>query len=703
MIRSFVLLLLLAGPAAAQERIRVISGEHPGFSRLVLTPPRALDWRIDPEEGGYRLVLDGRVGFDLSEIFRRIPRARLLAVEPAGPGALRLRTAPDVPADGFIAEDRRSIVIDLGDPTPGSLPAPVSVSATAAEGARLYRPLLPPLADVGIFWRDRPLPAPAAAADTEGGGGGQRSAASGPAPEAIVVSPASAADQTPRARPEERAQAVEKELLDQLARAAVQGLITIDPSALPKLPGAEPLPAVLPDVTSALDARAAPVAAETSMDRALGRPARPEVSPQAHACLADDAIDVAAWSDDRPYVEQLADHRTEVMADLDAVDPAKILAMARFQIAQGFGAEARALLAGYPQAGTPLVRGLLEQMARIVDGAAPAEGPLSDQAGCAGLVAPWAALAGQGDPRDLAPRGAILRGLSGLPLGLRRQIAPGLAERFLSSGDAEAARIIRDALYRAPGTAGAAAEMLAARVEAGDGEQAAAEGRLATLSRGEEPLSGAALVALIDQRLSAGEPVAPGDIALAQARAFAARGTADGIALRQAALRALVAGGRIDEAFAERDIARDEAPPASWSTLDHGLVAAIAAQPDEVAFLTAAFRALPQIEALPASDPLRPAIAERLRAAGFPDRATAIEGPAAAEAAAPPPVAADAAPDAPASAAPPAALPPAAAPSLREGRDALAASRSTREAIAAALGQTAAQAGGVQQTATNSP
>ncbi|MEI4471365.1 hypothetical protein [Frigidibacter sp. MR17.24] len=714
MIRALLLMIgvLVAAPALAQDRVRVLSGEHAGFSRLVLTPSRAIGWQLEPETGGYRLRLDRPAEFDADGVFDRIPRQRLIGLQQDPDGSLHLRTPPGTPAESFLADDRRSIVIDLSDAT-GVTEASETAAAPRTSTTGRYRPELPPLPDVGVFWRGL-VPSPRGPVPAAG------ATAAEPAPAAVPD--ARAGDAPPMASIAERAMGVERDLLDQLARAAAQGLIAVDPNQLAGPPSNEPppgldaLPEALPDRGAPEAERSAPVEAETSVDRALGTLVSRKISPAARVCLPDSTFDVAAWSDDRPFAEQLGALRAKVVSDADRPDPGAVLDLARFYVAQGFGAEALELMRAFPPAAPRETEraAVLRQMARLVDGLPAGPGPLDEQTGCDGSGAAWIALAAAGDPRDAAPRAAVLRGIAAMPLALRRQFGPLLAERFLAIGDTDAVQVIRDSIARAPGDPGQAAEMLAARIDLGDGNAAAAARRLAPIGRTDTPMAPEAQLQMLTARLDAGQPIDPRDILLAQSQAFTNRGSDLGLSLRRVAMRALAVQDRIEELFAEHDQALAELPEARRPEADRALVAAVAVTASEVPFLEAAFRAMPEVEALGPGDPLRETVAARIESAGFTDRAemlraaqpaagmsalgTGTEGEAGVANAPAGPYDAVAPqieepPEAgigPTEAAP---VPPP-APTLAASRETLAASQATRDAILEALRRTGATEGG---------
>ena len=83
------------------------------------------------------------------------------------------------------------------------------------------------------------------------------------------------------------------------------------------------------------------------------------------ACLADAALDVGDWATARsPGRAQRAALRARLVGEFDRPDAEALRALARFYVRTGFGAEARALLAGFPE-----VEGL-DDRALIVDLAA---------------------------------------------------------------------------------------------------------------------------------------------------------------------------------------------------------------------------------------------------------------------------------------------------------------------------------------------
>ncbi len=126
MIRAGLLALLLLFPATLRAEIsQVFSGEHAGFSRLVIQLPAPAPWILGKTIAGFELrIADPALELDTTRIFSRIPRSRITNVGQPGPGRLSISLGCDCPVDSFELRPGR-IVIDVRDgpdPSPGKLP-----------------------------------------------------------------------------------------------------------------------------------------------------------------------------------------------------------------------------------------------------------------------------------------------------------------------------------------------------------------------------------------------------------------------------------------------------------------------------------------------------------------------------------------------------------------------------------------------------
>jgi hypothetical protein len=253
-------------------------------------------------------------------------------------------------------------------------------------------------------------------------------------------------------------------------------------------------------------------------------------------------------------------------------------------------------------------------MAHILDDqAAPSGSPFAGQIDCTGSVALWATLAepilkpGQGPDAQ-----SVALAFSSLPLHLRRHLGAPLAEKMLSIGDISTAQMIRDAIWRAPGAAGPAAEILEAQLDRERGNLQDAAKTLGTLHKAGGPTAPLALIDLVDTQLEMGQSVDKATIVELGAHLHENQGTELQAPLVRAEMLALASTGDFDAAF-------NRIPRADAADVE-GLWAMLAGKGQDSALLTHAV--LPQDSPVPPLDnALRKSIADRLLGLGFADEA----------------------------------------------------------------------------------
>lgn len=676
-------IVLAMGPGLAQESgwqdIRVRSGEHPGFSRLVIEPPARTDWRFGRVEGGYALDL-GRAdaGYDLSRVFGPITRARIadlrqdpqtgrltlllgcachatvtvhrgnwLIIDVApGPAAGTSPFEAALPAATLVrapvpAPQNRAVVSPAPAPAaiapPGPPPVPLPSSAPLPAGSATAVPLLPgqsggmvALAD-GTGWRPDPWAGvwrdsfgmlPLGGAEVPPVGQDQ-----GTAPSATPAAPHTARDR-PAPSAAERVADQEALLLEELARAASQGLLEANLPALDRalgrdVPAPAPEPAEAPPEPAPQDH--VRMEAESSIDRDTRayRSGRTATSDGV-ACLPDALFDLAAWGGDSTPAEGISDRRKALVGEFDRPDSGAVMELARYYLYLGFGAEARAVIRAFlPESPDAQV---LSDLAVVLDGTDDGlpgglPGRLAGQASCGGRVALWSTLAEGGPHRGDTPNtSALIAAFDELPLHLRRQLGPSLIARFLAAGDEETALVLRNAIARAPGDHGAAldlAEMRLAHAQGADFDP----GRVEALIAADDALAPEAYAAFLEAELAQGR-VPPEAPETAAAMAFEIAETPQGAALNDLALRAILAGGDFDLAREElMRLERDRrAPdPGGWRTLAD----AITRGAGDGTFLRLVFASRGDLaQALPGHAEATP-LARRLTGLGFPDEALA--------------------------------------------------------------------------------
>lgn len=514
--RVLLVILLLAAGSLRAETVAVASGEHDGFSRIVLDLAEPTRWQLGRTADGYALRLAREdIRFDLREVFRTIPRTRLAAIwaDPAT-GDLQLGIACACHALPFEFRDD-IIVIDIrdGPPPPGS-----SFELTLAGDG------LPALAG-RLPMRPRPRPAAAMPA----GADWARMFRDSQAP-VVALPPA-------------ELQAMRESLLQQLGRSASQGLV--DMTILPTAEDAEA--GVLQG-----DLLQGHVATSFGPGVAvqMARDPAPDLTPEGDRCIEDERLAVLGWADARPFAEQLAEIRAAAVGEFDRPDPEAVERQTRFLLHFGFGAEARDTLAAF--AIQPPDAALWQTMGVIVDGGTPGpDNPFANQADCDTHAALWSVLSRPTLRLADRPRvPAVLRAFSALPVGLRRQLGPGLAERFLAIDDAASARSVRDAMLRAPGDPGDAVQLAEAQIDLRDGRPEEAIARIEAVAGDGGPLLPQAMIDLVDARLAQGVPVDPETVAALSALVEEQAEGPLGPALRRAEGLALASGGDFASAFA---------------------------------------------------------------------------------------------------------------------------------------------------------
>lgn len=464
---------LLLADAPWADPLRVRSGEHGDFTRLVVSLPDGAGWSVETGGSGASLRVDlPGVQYDTSEVFDRIPRTRLTSLVQSEPGApLRLEFGCSCEARAF-AEAGALLVIDISD-DPAARPARFAAPRSEPEGTP-----------------DAPLPLPLGPGDAPFAVA--RAAAPPPGPGFAGSPPEPAGHAVP-------ATAAESRLVDQIRRAADQHLVTLTRAGRAQTDPAEPAPVTPPDPGSVAASRGN-ISVATVLDRdhadlagSIG------VAAPVAACPPDEQVAVADWSDGRPFPAQIGSARSRLYGEFDIVDPAAALALARTYVHFGFGAEAgavRAALGTDPGAADPLwaiadvIAGRDSQAART----------LSRNRRCDGDVAMWAFLSAPATGGDVNLP-ALARGFVRLPEHLRALLGPRLADKLTQAGHSDAAGVI----LRSAGRAGAddvalglAAAGLARQSGDADGYEATLD---AVLQDSADTLAKPrALAALVEQR-----------------------------------------------------------------------------------------------------------------------------------------------------------------------------------------------------------
>lgn len=472
-----LLLLLLAAPAAGAQSVRVTSGEHEGFSRLLLTFPATVAWQLGRTPQGYALVVkDTALAFDLSDIYRRISRERLSQIyaDPAN-GSLQLGISclcHVIPFD----YGPRQLVIDIRDG-----PAPLGSSfETALDGDSLEA--------LGPRSVARPQPRPQPSPVQTGWALNWREAvadASRILPQSALTFDVGGTD----------VQASRSALLWQLSKAASNGIVD--------LKNPRPRTAEVNQTDGNAQIRIGQNIDPETDKRIAGL-----IHGDGGDCARDDILSIADWGRPGPVSDEIGLAVSGLLGEFDEPDGAAVERAVRYLLHLGFGAEARQILAGFeiesPQ------QPLWTAMAHVLD-LDPNPSPFfAGMESCDTAAALWAVLE-QGDGQGLrnANIPAILRSFSALPLHLRQHLGPTLADHFLSVDDLATSRAIKDAILRSRDGPQAGVNLLAAKLEIATDNIKEGTTLLETLSQKTGPEGVEATIALAQLQAAAGNEVSP--------------------------------------------------------------------------------------------------------------------------------------------------------------------------------------------------
>lgn len=595
------LFLLVWGTSAPAQVLAVRSGEHPTFTRLVMPLPEGADWRVQQDGPVAQLFLDrDQVAFDASRVFQRIPRDRLSAIGQNGPGQpLRLDLACNCPVTSFV-ERGNYLVLDIGDPV-SDVPVRfglqeaddlnINEAPKTSRAAAMVLPLLGSDPAAQLLMRRQGVP-------TISGHDGAND--SSPSDHSQPESDEEAKDLA----------GSQKSIQAQIARAATQGLIDVDPAALREIETQSGSPDSLPDIQAFANIRAT-----TSVDRDMTlAPNSLTASSGSSYCLNPDRIDITTWGDDRPFGHQVGAYRTRMAGEFDDLSTRDIRGLAKTYLYFGFGAEARQLLRDADQE-DPDIR-LLDAFALLLDeGQLKKPHPFDDQRHCDSAVALWSVYANPISPRDAINSGAIIRAFAEMPPHLRAHVGPGLMRRFTNAGDSETAEILQRIITRAAPREDAPMQMAEAELARLNGEEQEADALVKEVAHSGSGESPSALIELVDRHFESRKSVPTDTVQLLATYVMEMRRAEIGEDLARTHALALALAGDFHAAF---DVANSLEPERAERT-NGQVLELLAENADDVTFLELAFQTVAENPgSLPAKTKLL--IARRFLDIGFPEK-----------------------------------------------------------------------------------
>jgi hypothetical protein len=560
-------MLGVALPAAAAP-VQVTTGEHEGFTRVVLNFQREVEWEMGRSDAGYLFRAKGiEAEYDLAPVFQRIGKTRLAAIS-AQAGTAEVNLGIACPCHAIAFEFRPGIiVIDLRDGAPpkgSAFESPLAASASAPP---------PPPAEAGspgaaTTANTTTTAATPAAADTA------VATASSPYNWLDRFAPAATAGQT-ATQPAELAplpstlpslQPMREQLLRQLSRGASEGVINL----------AMPAPNAPKSGKSELDAARVALGELTGVITTTARSRKDPTGAQGEACIASADLTVLDWAEGKDTPSLLAQDMPDLVGEFDAPQPEAVTRAVRARIHLGFGLEARLILTAFPDVaeGAPA----LMSLSYIIDGEDDPTGAFRGQGRCNTAAALWAAMSDKGITQgvDLNEKATVLA-FSALPNHLRRLLGPRLIDRFLELGDETSATTIRNIIFRVTDQMTSEISVAAAKIDLAKGDAAKAETYLESSDQGAAQTSAAALVTRVKARVAQGVPIDRETVTALHALQNEMKNTDMAGEIAIAIIHAEAASGNFPAAFAALTDQPAEAPVV-WDALVH--------LGDDTAFLT---------------------------------------------------------------------------------------------------------------------
>jgi hypothetical protein len=525
--------VLFAAPVFA-ETILVRTGEHAGFSRVVLSPAKPTPWSVSKSELGYRFKFETEeIYFDISRAFNLIPRDRIIQIYPGKEAA----SLDFVVKAGVLARSYEIangvVVIDFSELPPEKVVASKEISQKLPKSFVNTEALLTP-----FYWRSVVL--------------SKSDERPGTQPGTSSIVPALDAPKN-SLKASGRVVAAEQQLLLQLSRAASQGLVTVDSvknkltdemEANISIPPTEDVDIESTDVVGPLAYQV-----KTAMDRELSKDYNATDHTEAGAeCLSDSDLNITKWVNADPPTIQIADARRDLVSEFDNANDSDVLNLAKVYLGLSFGAEAQAVLAAFNPKSDEIET--LMFLAHVIDGLpVDQSSTLLSMMECDSAASMWALL---GDEQTQVNRQvnvvAVQRAYSALPHELRLTLADPLIEKLILNKQPAAARLIRKIVVRTEPSVDSPA-ISDVRIDLAQGAMSKAEQKLKTIVALNGPDAIEALVMLVETQFETDVIIDSTIVENVAALAFEHRFADDNVKLSRALILATAASGQYSRAI----------------------------------------------------------------------------------------------------------------------------------------------------------
>lgn len=528
------------------EPLRIISGDHAAFSRIVLPLPEDVEWTIERDEQTLTVAYSGHSdGFDESLVFQKIQKTRVVATSST-PSTLTVSFICDCGVSAF-ATGNGYLAIDIADPG-FAITNPVPIESTQnrqAEARTANDQGKGATFGFSLPWIGTSQPHLDSAFATDNG---QRRSIS----EMARVQADRDDNRNLAISILERART---QLTSEISIAASSGLLIPDDN--PSFDRTdvsgntdEPDPVFDNGSEERSATQSGNIRFSTSLDVTNAQVDREDLSSASgFVCPSDEDFAIENWAGSTGFNGAIGELRAQLYVEFDKLDHAVAEKLARAYVHYGFGAEAIAILKLDPRlfaANEPI-----SVIAEIMEnGSLQKSSTVDSHIDCDSDVALWALLSRiEHDSPTRFNESAALRAANKLPKHLRLFIAPLLSDRFLMNHDSVNAAKAMRSIDRLPEALRPEGQLAQANLSLENGEIEEGEDYLLQVVASGSMQSPEALVRLVESRLKQQEPISFETAALVRAYAQEYRGSELGDRLQNAQILALAKSGQFDHAF----------------------------------------------------------------------------------------------------------------------------------------------------------
>ncbi len=601
-----ILVVLLLPALAAAAGLKVQSGEHDGFTRLVLPLPAGAAWEVRKNHHSVEIrIPSSGAEFDITQVFKKISRDRISDIRELGQSAgLVLDLACTCAVSSFV-EPGNYLVVDIKD-TKAEQPSRVSYSILP-QNTPAYRF---PSSRQSPEPRKSETPAVEQPSSKNGEGGIARISRKNSMTESMFTELG-------------LAKAWRRKLRQRIEDATSSGLLNVrsgeDPEnkarptaskdERPRSAGTQPTERDLDQVPQP-KSPGTHVSVKSAVQVGIGT--TPFEQAEKAKCRDSHRVDISSWAASEDFSAQIGSRLPGLFSESGEIAKKEAIDLARTYLFFGLGAEAAAIVDPLPDSDPDVqaVRAIAELLQNT-----DARGEyFAGQASCNTVSAMWAAIATINKHSKVNTK-AVLQAFSKLPLHLRDVLGPTLATRLEEAGDVSAAGVVTRLLNHSPdrGVTSVSREMS----HDTENHELVGYGRSEDLE-GTNALSAArAVIALIDNKKRSRKPVSKELVELVSSFVVEFRGSAlEPELLRTQAIALSLAGDfRAAMHIVGLDRPTAEAPD-NFTDAQLEVLTLLVEGADDIVFLQ---YALPltnsQISALPTA--LREAMAYRLADLGL--------------------------------------------------------------------------------------